>query len=182
MLKAGECTLYSGGHAGAEVFFGECAEKWGVREVTYSYDGHLIKREKNVVTLSEADLRRGDVSMEIVSMHMRRKYSEADSIRRVLQSIFHIVNSGSQVFAIGVIQDDNTVKGGTGWGVELGKFFNRAVFVFDKDRKKWYKWSQGVWVEDKPLITEKTFCGTGTRELTQEARDAISELFAQSFG
>lgn len=183
MLKASDCTLYSGGHTGAETFFGECAEKWGVKEVTYSYEGHFIKREKNVVTLSDAELCRGDVSMEIVSMHMRRKYNQADSIKRVLQSIFHMVNSGSQVFAIGVIQDDDTVKGGTGWGVELGKFFNRSIHVFDKDRKKWYHWSGGEWTEEQhPRITEKTFCGTGSRELTAESKAAIEELFARSFG
>jgi hypothetical protein len=182
MLKASECTLYTGGHVGAEVFFGECAEKWGVREVTYSYEGHFIKREKNVVTLSESDLRRGDISMEMVSMRMHRKYAQADSVKRVLQSIFHMVNSGSQVFAVGAIQDDDTVKGGTGWGVELGKFFNREVYVLDKDRCKWYQWLHGEWAETKPHITEKTFCGTGTRELTDESRKAIEDLFARSFG
>jgi hypothetical protein len=183
MLKANECTLYSGGHAGTEAFFGECAEMWGIREVTYSYEGHAIKRERNVVNLSEADLKRGDVSMEIVSMHMHRKYSQTDSVKRVLQSIFHIVNSGSQVFAVGVIQDDDTVKGGTGWGVELGKFFNRSVYVFDKQRHKWFHWIHGEWVEEvKPYITEKTFCGTGTRELTVESKKAIEDLFARSFG
>ncbi|MFP4013250.1 MAG: hypothetical protein ACLFVQ_04130 [Chitinispirillaceae bacterium] len=182
MLKAGDCTLYSGGHAGAEAFFGECAEKWGVNEVTYSYEGHFIKREKNVVMLSNNDLKRGDISMEIVSMHMHRKYTQADQLRKVLQSIFHMVNSGLQVFAVGVIQEDETVKGGTGWGVELGKFFNRDLHVFDKERHKWFKWSHGEWIDDRPFITEKTFCGTGTRELTEESKTAIEELFTRSFG
>jgi len=182
MLKANECTIYSGGHVGAEVFFGECAEKWGVNEVTYSFEGHFIKREKGVVTLSESDLKRGDISMEMVSMHMHRQYAQADSVKRVLQSIFHMVNSGSQIFAIGVIQEDDTVKGGTGWGVELGKFFNREVHVFDKERGKWFKWNRSEWVESKPFITEKTFCGTGSRDLTDESKRAIEELFARSFG
>jgi len=182
MLKANECTLYTGGHTGAEVFFGECAEKWGVNEVTYSFEGHFIKREKNVVTLSGSELKRGDISMEMVSMHMRRQYAQGDTVKRVLQSIFHMVNSGSQIFAVGAIQEDDTVKGGTGWGVELGKFFNRDVHVFDKDRCKWFKWNRSEWVESKPYITEKTFCGTGSRDLTEESKKAIEELFARSFG
>jgi len=181
MLKANECTLYSGGHSGAEVFFGECAEKWGVKEITFSFEGHFIKRGKNVVTLSDSELKRGDISMEMVSMHMQRQYAQTDKVKRVLQSIFHMVNSGSQVFAVGVIQKDGTVKGGTGWGVELGKFFNRDVHVFDKERNSWFKWSSGQWVESKPCITEKTFCGTGSRELTEESKKAIEELFARSF-
>ena len=48
MLHPSECTLYSGGHAGAETCFGECAERFGVKEVTYSFEGHLIKREKTL--------------------------------------------------------------------------------------------------------------------------------------
>lgn len=182
MLKASDCTLYSGGHAGAEVFFGECAEKWGVNEVTFSYEGHFIKREKNVIMLSNDDLKRGDVSMEIVSMHMHRQYAHSDAIKRVLQSIFHMVNKGMQIFAVGVIQSDDTVKGGTGWGVELGKFFNRNVHVFDKERHLWFTWKQNKWIEDKPVIHESTFCGTGSRELTNESRKAIEELFINSFG
>jgi len=93
-----------------------------------------------------------------------------------------MVSKGSQIFAVGIIQDDDTVKGGTGWGVELGKFFNRNVHVFDKTRHGWYTWRHGEWVKDMPVITETTICGTGTRELTEESTAAIESLFERSFG
>ncbi|MBD3315868.1 MAG: hypothetical protein GF344_08785 [Chitinivibrionales bacterium] len=182
MLKASDCTLYSGGHVGAEQFFGECAEKWGVNEVTFSFEGHYIKREKNVYMLSDDELRRGNISMEIVSTHMHRQYAQSEKIRRVFQSIFHMVNKGSQVFAVGTILEDDTIRGGTGWGIELGKFFNRDVHVFDQLRHKWFTWRHGEWTEDRPFIVEKSFCGTGTRNLTDESRTAVEELFARSFG
>jgi hypothetical protein len=182
MLKANACTLYSGGHVGAESFFGECAERWGVNEVTFSYEGHYIKREKNVQMLSDAELCHGDISMDIVSKHMHRQFASSEKIKRVLQSLFHVVNKGSQIFAVGTIQEDDAVKGGTGWGVELGKFFNRNVHVFDKERHVWFTWRHGEWQEDQPRILETTFCGTGTRELTEEARKAIEALFEHSFG
>jgi hypothetical protein len=182
MLKAGNCTLYSGGHVGAESFFGECAERWGVKEVVFSFKGHFIKRARNVVMLTTEQLKHGDVSMDIVSLHMRRSYHKAELIRRVCQASFHMVSKGSQVFAVGTIQDDDTVKGGTGWGVELGKFFNRTVHVFDKARHAWYTWRRGKWVKDEPVIVEATFCGFGTRELTKESKQAIEELFERSFG
>jgi hypothetical protein len=181
MLKPENCTLYSGGHIGAESLFGECAERHGVKEVTFSFEGHYIKREKNVVMLGNEELKHGDISMDIVSLHMHRQYHKAEQIRRVCQATFHMVSKGSQIFAVGIIQDDNTVKGGTGWGVELGKFFNRNVHVFDKAKHQWFTWRQGSWVKDLPLITEPTFCGTGTRELTDEAIAAIESLFERSF-
>jgi len=181
MLNPSKCTLYSGGHAGAEAFFGECAEQFGVNEVTYSYEGHLIKREKNVVFLGEDDLRRGDISMEIVSAHMRRSYTNAVSIRRVFQSIFHMINNGQQIFAVGVVQNDNTVKGGTGWGVELGKFFNRDVHVFDTVKNCWLTWRHGEWIMEVPTVIDNTFVGTGTRHMTDESKAAIIDLFKRSF-
>jgi len=182
MHKASECTLYSGGHVGAETFFGECAERHGVAEVTFSFEGHHIKRDKGLVMLSDADLKRGDVSMEIISIHMHRQYAQSEKTRRIFQSIFHMVNKGLQVFAVGVIQDDNTVKGGTGWSVELGKFFNRKVHVFDQVKNVWFTWRHDEWVVDMPVISETTFCGSGTRDITDESRKAVEALFTQSLG
>jgi len=182
MLKASKCTMYSSGHVGAETSFGECCERWGVTEVTYSFEGHFMNRTKNMILLNDEELRRGDISMEIISLHMHRQYAKPAVLRRVFQTIFHMVNNGMQVFAVGSIQADKTVKGGTGWGVELGKFFNRNVHVFDVASNKWYTWRDAAWIEDLPIISEKTFCGTGTREMTDACRQAMEELFKRSFG
>lgn len=182
MVQKEQCTLYSGGLQGAETAFGEAAEKWGVKEVTYNFEGHKINREKNVVVLSEEELSRGDISMELASKMMGRSYYEAEKIRKVLQTIFHMVNSGHQIFVVGTIQDDNTVKGGTGWAVELGKLFNRPVHVYGQVRKNWHTWKDGSWQEDLPVITHDTFVGSGTRNLTDEGKAAIADLFERSFG
>ncbi|MDD2389618.1 MAG: hypothetical protein PHP23_07800 [Desulfobacterales bacterium] len=175
-------TLYSGGHKGAESEFGKQAAHWGTREVNFSFEGHLVERDIGIRMLTQDELKKGDISMEIVSKRMGRTYSKADKIRKVIQSIFHMVNNGYQVFAIGWIQPDGTVKGGTGWGVELAKLFNRSVSVYDQDRKSWFSWEDNQWVKDTPVISSSTFAGTGTRNLTDEGIDAIRDLFTRSFG
>jgi len=180
-LDPSKCTLYSGGLKGAEAEFGRNAEAFGLNEVNFSFKGHQMERVKDVHVLSEEELKHGDISMTIVSKRLGKKFSQAERIRRVIQSIFHMVNNGYQVFAIGWINEDGTVKGGTGWAVELGKFFNRPVHVFDQDRNKWFTWKGGVWVEQTPTIEHETFVGTGTRYLTEEGKRAIKELFEQSF-
>ena len=114
-------TLYSGGLKGAETAFGEAAEKWSIKEVNFTFPGQKANRQKNNETLSDEDLKRGDISMELVSKMMSRTYYETEKIRKVLQTIFHMVNKGHQVFVVGTILKDNTVKGGTGWAVELAK-------------------------------------------------------------
>ena len=68
------CTLYSSGLKGAEATFGETAEKMGINEVIYSFEGHKLAREKNVTILSQAELVRGDISMELASRMLNRTY------------------------------------------------------------------------------------------------------------
>jgi hypothetical protein len=175
-------TLYSGGHKGAEAEFGRLAEAWNIKEVNFVYEGHKSERTQGIRLLSQEELKKGDVSMEIVSMHMKRTYSRVDKIRKVIQSIFHMVNNGYHIIAVGWIQEDNTVKGGTGWAVELGKLFNRPLSVYDQDKKAWFCWEDGKWFEKAPLIISDTFVGTGTRNLSDEGRQALKDLFVNSFG
>lgn len=179
-MEAAQCTLYSGGLKGAETVFGETAEKYSVNEVILTFEGHKLSREKNVRVLSKEDLERGNISMELASKMLNRTYYETDKIRKVLQTIFHLVNSGYQVFVIGSIQEDGSVKGGTGWAVQLAKMFNRPLHVFDQPAGKWFTWKEG-WQEDSPRIQYETFVGSGTRYLNDAGRTAIEKLFEDSF-
>ena len=180
-MEKSSCTLYSSGLKGAEATFGEEAEKHGIYEVVYSFENHKLTREKNVIVLKQEELERGDISMELASRMLNRTYYETDKIRKVLQTIFHMVNSGHQVFVIGSIQEDGSVKGGTGWAVELAKMFNRPLHVFDQPQKKWFTW-KNEWVENSPRIEYDTFVGSGTRYLNDAGREAIQQLFNDSFG
>ena len=182
MVANENCTLFSGGLKGAETAFGKAAEKWSIKEVNFSYEGQKITREKNTVVLSDEELKRGDISMELVSKMMSRTYYETDKIRKVLQTIFHMVNKGHQVFVVGTILEDNTVKGGTGWAVELAKLFNRPLSVYDQTKENWYSWKQDTWEQDSPRIEHETFAGSGTRNLTDKGGQAIEKLFEDAFG
>ena len=174
--------LLSGGHRGAEAEFGRAAKRWGLEQTTFSFEGHDMEWPVSVKLLTGTELAAGDISMEIVSKRMGRAYHQPGLIRRVIQSIYHMVNGAFQVFAIGWIQADDTVKGGTGWGVELSKLFNRPVAVFDQARDEWFAWHDGRWVPEAPVIADKPFAGTGTRKLTDAGRAAIADLFQRSFG
>ena len=182
MIARSQITLYSGGHKGTESEFGRLAETWGIQEVNFSFEGHPIERSQGVRILSPAELDKGNVSMEIVSARMGRKFAQAQKIRKVIQTIFHMVNNGYHVIAVGWIQPDDTVKGGTGWGVELAKLFNRPVHVYDQDRKSWFGWKNNTWVEEYPVLEKDSFVGTGTRNLTEDGRKAIQAFFEKAFG
>jgi hypothetical protein len=177
-----QAKLISGGHKGTEAEFGRNAERWRIQEVTLSYEGHAMERSGEVEVLDDADLARGDVSMEIVFQRLGRSFHRGHGIRRVLQSMFHVVTRGDHLFAVGWIQPDGTVRGGTGWGIELAKFFNREVSVFDQDKEAWFDWRDGHWQPSEPTIPDRAFAATGTRNLSDAGRTAIRELFERSFG
>ncbi|MEA1968267.1 MAG: hypothetical protein U9N77_08605 [Thermodesulfobacteriota bacterium] len=181
MNDLSQVTLYSGGHRGAEAEFGRQAERFGIKEVNFSFEGHNIERVSGIKVLTAEELQKGDISMDIVSARMNRNFSKVAKIRKVFQSIFHMVNNGYQVFVVGWILPDDTVKGGTGWAVELARLFNRPVFVYEQDRKAWFSWIDNKWQEVTPIISHKTFAGTGTRNLSEDAEKALKDLFDRSF-
>lgn len=174
--------LYSGGAKGAEQEFGRLAEQYGLEEVNYSFEGHQLERTRGLRNLTEEELSLKDVSLTYVSRLMNRKYSSAPLFRKVLQSICWQVASGHEVFVVGVIQDDQTVRGGTGWGAEYAKICNKPLFVFDQSVKSWFKWVSGKWESiAAPVISHHQFTGTGTRFMTDAGREALSDLFDRSF-
>jgi len=177
-------VLVSGGAPGAEAAFGECAERWNVTERTYSFPGRELARTTGLVELSEAQLRRGDVSRAWLGARLQRTFSDAPSFTRVLQTIWHQVTAAHEVFAVGTIQPDGTVRGGTGLAVELARHWSKPVWVFDQPRGQWFTWDGDAWTEpqDDPTIFGPAFCGTGTRHLDEFGRRAIRQLFQRSFG
>jgi hypothetical protein len=180
-MKPQEITLFSGGARGTEETFGDLAEKYGLAEVNFTFDGHHIQRTKNIRRLSSEELEKGTVSMEEVSKRLHRDLSTRPWMRQILQSIWHQVNTAYQVFVVGVIQGDGTVTGGTGWAAELAKMFNRPLHVFDQEKGHWFTWRQNTWVEEVPVVAHYKICGTGTRHLNAAGKKAIEELFARSF-
>jgi hypothetical protein len=101
----------------------------------------------------------------------------------VLQTIWYQVNNGQEVYIVGTIQEDETVRGGTGWGAEFAKLCNKPLFVFDQERDGWFAWEKDSWSEaGKPVVGHPHFTGSGTRFLEDNGRRAIDELFERSFG
>ena len=172
--------LTHGGHKGAEAAFGAAAERWDIPETTLSFEGHQMARSKNVELLDDGTLSRGAVSMEFVFQEMGRRFHRGKGIQRVIQSMFHLVTRTHDLFAIGWIQDDQTVKGGTGWAVELAKIFNRQVNVYDQEKKAWFAWKEHSWQPSEPTLPDAPFSATGTRNLDENGKNAIEELFKRS--
>ncbi len=181
-MKPEDCILYSGAANGAEAAFGAAAERHGIAEVNFTFEGHKDARVRGIRVLTEPELKQGDVSLTYIGRLMHREFRDTRLFRRVLQSIWHQVDNGLEVFVVGRILEDDTVKGGTGWGAEFAKLCNKPLYVFDQNRNAWFRWKAAQWIEvDAPVIDQPRFTGTGTRFLTPEGTAAIDDLFARSF-
>ncbi|HET7218934.1 MAG TPA: hypothetical protein VFJ02_12850 [Vicinamibacterales bacterium] len=183
-MHKSDFILFSGGAAGAEAEFGACAERHGIEEVNFTFDGHKDVRTRGIRVLNHEELQAGDVSLEYVSRLMHRRYTDSPTIRQVLQTLWYQVNNGQEIYVIGVILDDDTVRGGTGWGAEFAKLCNKPLFVFDQEKDGWFEWTGSEWKalgKRAPTITHPHFTGTGTRQLQENGKRAIEDLFTNSF-
>ena len=183
-MKSSDCILFSGGAPGAEAWFGECAERHGIEEVNFTFDGHQIDRHRGVRVLNHEELLAGDVSLAYISRLMNRRYSDALTLRKILQTLWYQVNNGQEIYVIGAILENQTVRGGTGWGAEFAKLCNKPLWVFDQDRDSWFRWDGSNWTPATgtaaPMIAHPHFTGTGTRNLRDNGRQAIADLFERS--
>ena len=181
-MKPEDCVLFSGAAQGAEAAFGEAAERARIAEVNFTVEGHSDARHRGIRVLTPEELRHGDVSLSYVSRLMHRKYPDTPLFRKVLQSIWHQVNNGQEIYVVGTVQPDATVKGGTGWGAEFAKLCNKPLFVFDQEKDGWFRWTGEQFESAKdPVIQHRHFTGTGTRFVKDNGKAAIQGLFTRSF-
>ncbi|HZR85081.1 MAG TPA: hypothetical protein VFD92_28555 [Candidatus Binatia bacterium] len=181
-MRREECILFSGAAGGAEAEFGAAAERYGIEEVNFTFDGHNDARRRGIRVLTQTELKHGDVSLAYVSRLMHRRYPDTPLFKKVLQSIWHQVNSGQEIYVVGKILADGTVKGGTGWGAEFAKLCNKPLFVFDQEQDGWFRWAGDAFERaGEPVIGHPRFAGTGTRFLADNGKRAIEALFARTF-
>jgi len=184
-MNKSDFILFSGAAPGAEAEFGACAERHGIEEVNFTFEGHTEARRRGIRVLNHEELQAGDVSLEYVSRLMNRRYTDSPTLRKVLQTLWYQVNNGQEIYVVGVIQDDRTVRGGTGWGAEFAKLCNKPLFVFDQEKNGWFGWTGDSWKargREAPTITHHHFTGTGTRTMQPNGKQAIEDLFTKSFG
>ena len=138
------CTLYSGGATGADTVRRDRPTTWHCW-VNFTFDGHNQARSEGAVVLDEQELAAGDVSLVYVAHRLHRHWDKTETLRKVLQTQWHVVSHMSRVFVVGNIQPDGTVHGGTGWSVELARRWNKRVWVFDQTHGTWFTWSGSAW-------------------------------------
>ena len=140
-------------------------------------------RKRGVLELTEEELEHGGIHEAYIKAQLQRSFPTTSMFQRLLKSIWHQVATAGEVFVIGEIQENETVKGGTGWGAELARHFHKPDYVFDQSKDGWSRWTSNTWNQaEKPRIRRTRFTGTGTRFISDSGQKAVTELFERSFG
>ena len=167
--------FYSGGAMGAEAYFGEICEQYEIREINYTFAGHNQKRTKGQYILSDQELAAGQVSLAYVSRRLHRHWDRTPLLRKVLQ-VLYVVSNVDQLFVVGVIQEDNSVHGGTGWSVELAKRWHKTVWVYDQEKRIGFFGKPICGWPGHRLFPHQNLPVVELDSLTEDGRKAIKEL------
>ena len=126
-MKKKNVILFSGGAEGAEAEFGANAERLGIEEVNFTFEGHGIVRKRGLRVLNHEELKNGDVSLAYVSKLMNRRYTESPTLRKVLQSIWYQINNGQEIYVVGEILAGQDRQGGHGLGRRVCQDLQQAA-------------------------------------------------------
>ena len=184
-IRQNNFRCHSGGAEGADSYFEEIGQKYGVQTLAYSYKTAYHKSE-NKVELSESEYQEGILHVNIANETLN-KFKINRYMKLYSRNWFQIKNS-EQIFAISsLIYKDNRefVKGGTGWAVQMAIDNNKEVFLFDQKKDSWFYWDyqqcKFIILIELPRITVANFAGIGARIINEKGINAIEDLFYKSF-
>ena len=191
--------MHSGGAVGGDSVWSTIAEEFGIPN-TPDRQKHYYYEEKTPIgnlEISELDYEEGRTKVaEAAKANWGYQYNAMSDSRLIrnwsqvkysdaIFAVGHLVKPGERIFPN---QKNDTrvakqvaVAGGTGYAVEMAIQAGKPVYVYDQERKQWYKNIDGKWSKsDIPTLT-KNFAGIGTRQINQDGINAIRSVFEKTF-
>jgi len=173
-------TCFSGGATGSDTIWEFESIKKGFKVVSYSFEGHNTK-SRNKVILTSKELEEGFKHIVITNQRLNRNLNNISKyVKNLISRDWFQVNSSDAVFAIGILDNNGNVKGGTGWAVSCAIDNKKPVYLFEQNDNQWYYYDYNTnyfqIYENIPKLTEK-FAGIGTREINKNGISAIINIF-----
>ena len=179
---------HSGGCEGSDMYWETVGKKYGVFTISYSFSNHTQYGENQLI-LTVDELYEGWKNVQKASVRIHRPLSKIEFnpyIRNLLCRNWFQVKGGDSIFAIGSLVKSNhsLVNGGTGWAVQMGIDNNKDIYLFEQEMDMWvsydYQQKKFLPIDYIPTLT-KHFAGIGTRELKDNGRFAIQQVYRNTF-
>lgn len=184
---------HSGGAIGSDTWWGDVGAKYGVTSNHYYYSE---KTPNGNFEISQDDYEEGRYeAAKAAAYNFGYKYDTMKDFRIIrnwaqvkysdaIFAIGHLVRPGEKLFPN---QKNDTrvalqgaVQGGTGYAVAMAILHNKPVYVFDQERKQWFSHIDGKWsISQTPILT-KNFAGIGTRNINDDGKKAIEEVYLKT--
>ena len=192
-----EFINHSGGAIGSDTAWDEIGREFGM--VNNKHYWTLEKTPNGNTEISRLDYEEGRFeSAKAAKRNFGYQYAAMKDSRLIRN--WSQVKHSDAVFAIGTIAQvgekvfpkqsndtrlatNPTVTGGTGYAVGMAINHNKPVYVFDQNKNQWYTWNkeQNNFIEtDTPTLT-KNFAGIGTREINENGKQAIRDVYEKTF-
>ena len=179
----GKNICFSGGAEGADTIFGTCADNVGHRVCHYGFSNHKSDCPFHFI-LTESQLVKADPFLIKAAKELDRgnfaNYSTYT--KNLLRRTYWTVKDTITVYAVSRLKyDGSQVIGGTGWGVYLATELKKDLWLYDMVSKKWIGSSDDTYLDwnNKPPYPHDLYAGIGSRELTEDGRQAIINLFKE---
>ena len=194
-------TNHSGGAIGSDTQWDVIGKEFGMVNNKHYFTGE--KGPKNA-PLGNVDITNNPIAVEGASKVAQAakemwgyKYNTMKD-QRLIRNWAQVANSDA-VFAIGTLGKEGdiwkgdeksaeprkllkfAVQGGTGYAVEMAIQAGKPVYVFDQVRNQWYKNINGEWSKSEVPTLTKNFAGIGTREINDAGKQAIRDVYANTF-
>ena len=184
MIKREEYTNHSGGAVGSDYYFEEIGLKYGVINHIHYWYKFKNPHSKWEHQITKEQYEEGIIHIKKANETLKRR--NIDRYMHLLSRNWFQVKNSESTFAIGTFQTRTTVKGGTGYAVQMSLDNKKKVYFFDQEQVKWFYFDYDlnkfihIQEEDKIVLT-KNFAGIGTRELNSYGKKAIEQLYINTF-
>jgi hypothetical protein len=189
-----EKVCRSGGAAGADAFFGECASRVGHKVVHYTFAGFdlQVRATDDVVLrkLTPFQLQEADRYVLGASKSLQKEFPCGIEYRdNLVRRSWWIVRGVGTIYAVSRLDlKKNLVTGHSGWAIQC--LVDRAqedgrrlrAYVFDQARGRWYRFhlARNIWIAipaHRVPIPRGDYAGLGTTKLNDKGSRAIEQLF-----
>lgn len=195
-LDLSNVICHSGGAQGSDTYWENIGETFGVITRAYSHKTPS-HQSKNKVEISDEDYREGVLEIKKANKFLNRYGIE--KYMNMLARNWSQVKYSDEIFAIGYIVKVgeknikgyynrgkyDMVDGGTGYAVQMAINNQKPVYVYDQKVNNWFRWSYSslsfVMMKDSPKINFQNFAGIGTRQITKNGIEAITEVYNKTF-
>ena len=192
--------IYSGGAIGIDEYAEQCAKECNMHMHVIVPPHH--GRSKFITPLRPEDLDEAEPHLKEVAQRTGKHLFTPNTFSRHLQlRNYHIVKPATALYAFGYFQNltatcsiplqSDTVKGGTGWTVELAINQHKPVYFYNIPKKQWYQykdshcyWDGHQWLSDKGFLPmqgsptlHKHSAVVGSRHPTTETLAEVQRLF-----